>query len=553
MELPVTRPRIRDGVIVFCILATFLPLSSALPLHSVTLVSCGVANLKTIALFFLANYVAHAATALPPAGGTFVVSAVMSLISLVYPFIGLARSIVLALTYLSAKDDVGKAITQGSVVVAARSPDWIPSESHDELVYVRFGKGSGFPENTDRYEDLAIFSKALWPEPTFCSSVERRRAKFHWVDGRSLKLNQSLFDIHGETLLPPGYHWTIPGGTILEDLASQTIDREHIRVGRSLSVLKALASVAQVIFSSVTIYQARGTQLEKYGYAAFGLSVFPYTLMSLVNLVASAITGEYPTIYILRTAVLEEAKQRGGKISGDMGTLSATRPTGMESQDDVAMPSSEEAGLDRNSTEYPPQRKRFIATRLQTRRDQHKVILVARIDSDLNREFEFELINRYEEDDSALVIHISATRNVEGPVHIGDRMGFIHGFPIPVPLGGLPFSFGYSVYVAVLIIPHVFIFLLTNFHKGHSTKAERRWMMSWLVFNQLLSVCGVFLAPFHAIFSMLGAAGPGELITFLMFLCACIGALIYAIPAFGGFVVVGKMLLEYTPCSISTV
>jgi len=67
-------------------------------------------------------------------------------------------------------------------------------------------------------------------------------------------------------------------------------------------------SVAQLILSCITIYRARGSQLARYGYAAFGLSVFPYTVMSFVNLVFVGILGEYPSLYIMRTAVLDEAK-----------------------------------------------------------------------------------------------------------------------------------------------------------------------------------------------------------------------------------------------------
>lgn len=123
MALPITRPRLRECAILFCTLAVLLPLSSALPLHSAAVVTCGAANFKTVALFFLANYIAHAAIALSPAEGSFVVSAFLSLLSLLYPFVGLLRSITLAHAHLLAKDNLGKALSQGAVVVAARTPD----------------------------------------------------------------------------------------------------------------------------------------------------------------------------------------------------------------------------------------------------------------------------------------------------------------------------------------------------------------------------------------------------------------------------------------------
>ena len=63
-------------------------------------------------------------------------------------------------------------------------------------------------------------------------------------------------------------------------------------------------------------------QLDWYGYAAFGLSVFPYMLMLFINLIVLGIVGQYPCVSTLRTDVLDEAKRcEGSKISGEIGTL----------------------------------------------------------------------------------------------------------------------------------------------------------------------------------------------------------------------------------------
>ena len=62
-----------------------------------------------------------------------------------YPFFGLDRSIILLSNY---KDQIRKAISQGVVMVAARSRDWVPRFTRNELIYV--GLLREFPENTDR-------------------------------------------------------------------------------------------------------------------------------------------------------------------------------------------------------------------------------------------------------------------------------------------------------------------------------------------------------------------------------------------------------------------
>lgn len=79
----------------------------------------------------------------------------------------------------------------------------------------------------------------------------------------------------------------------------------------SYSAVQAFIGVAQAIWASITIYQARGDQVERYGYAAFGLTVVPYAFMSVVNGVANLLTPQYATMFIVRTPVMTEAEQRG--------------------------------------------------------------------------------------------------------------------------------------------------------------------------------------------------------------------------------------------------
>ena len=48
--------------------------------------------------------------------------------------------------------------------------------------------------------------------------------------------------------------------------------------------------------------------------------------MSFVNLVVLTIVGEYSTLFVLRTAISDEAKRCGGTISGEIGTLPEESP-----------------------------------------------------------------------------------------------------------------------------------------------------------------------------------------------------------------------------------
>lgn len=67
----------------------------------------------------------------------------------------------------------------------------------------------------------------------------------------------------------------------------------------SYNLLKALAGIIQVLYGSLELYEARGRQLEKYGYAAYSLTVIPYISMSLVNLLVAAYLPQYPSMYVV--------------------------------------------------------------------------------------------------------------------------------------------------------------------------------------------------------------------------------------------------------------
>jgi hypothetical protein len=264
-----------------------------------------------------------------------------------------------------------------------------------------------------------------------------------------------------------------------------------------------LTSVAQLILSCITIYQSRGSQLDQYGYAAFGLSVFPYAVMSLINLLLVGILGEYPCLYIMRTAVLDEAKQCGASISGEIGVFGETTPGEGD-------------------------RKVYVATWLKTEEKEEGKILTVRLDDGGDSTRRFKLVGCDDPADFTLGVDSVTNQENELPSDLwaDDHDGLV----------------GISLIISsiiVFVIPYVFIFLLTGFHKRGSSLAERAWMMSWLVANQLaftiLFVWGIGFPQFS-----------WSWISFFMFFIAFSPVLI---PAIGGFVTVGKMAFNFGSCS----
>lgn len=51
-----------------------------------------------------------------------------------------------------------------------------------------------------------------------------------------------------------------------------------------------LIAIFQTLYASATLYQTQGDQIERYGYAAFGLTVAPYVVTSIVNLASTMLS-----------------------------------------------------------------------------------------------------------------------------------------------------------------------------------------------------------------------------------------------------------------------
>ena len=58
-------------------------------------------------------------------------------------------------------------------------------------------------------------------------------------------------------------------------VSSSQEDLEHISISCSYSIASAFVAIVQVIYASITVYRARGDQIDRFGYAAFGFTVLP--------------------------------------------------------------------------------------------------------------------------------------------------------------------------------------------------------------------------------------------------------------------------------------
>jgi hypothetical protein len=136
--------------------------------------------------------------------------------------------------------------------------------------------------------------------------------------------------VHGVRHLPEEYSLAIlPSNTYIEP----NFKGEHgeISVSSSHNVIKAIVSIVQVLFAIVTLYRTRGDQLNQYGYAAFGLTVLPYIIMSIVNLLGNLVTPDFSTLYLVHSPEMDEAETRGAHFDGVTGTVVEQSEEGSDS------------------------------------------------------------------------------------------------------------------------------------------------------------------------------------------------------------------------------
>lgn len=64
------------------------------------------------------------------------------------------------------------------------------------------------------------------------------------------------------------------------------------------SIPKAIVAIIQVISGTSELYLSSVRQLPRFGYAAYSLTVIPYIMMSIVNLVATLCEPQYPAMFL---------------------------------------------------------------------------------------------------------------------------------------------------------------------------------------------------------------------------------------------------------------
>ena len=575
---------------------------------------CTPTRWTDVAVFFFANYVAHAATTKSTPGMTALGTLRVLLTALCLPVSGVTRGVkAIRQRAVFSSTPLETAAKAGALCVVVRTAEWVPQRG--DVAYVSEFQ---FPDKYTR--EVILTRHPTWSLSKFCYSlndlwwrssvlnsvvahVDHKYARYirglnssnaqpsinregiREVPRLRIKWNSlhffpssSIFKsigrkVHGICCLPHGYALAIlpvraqlmeirkgkrvemeiprisswyqrlkdaiktgrytrdgrratENGIMLRVLRSQDNDPPNpdlspeIELSSNYNLPKGLIAIFQTLYASTTLYQTRGDQIQRYGYAAFGLTVAPYLVMSIMNLLGTILTPDYPCVYLVRSEIMDEASRReGAKFEGMVATL-VSEP--------VTVGQRVEFCIDEDNRMFIRGPRESISQR--GLRDANDVVAIEVLNPNTRQadQKKFGMSSTPlggipVSGDPALVRMLNMVRHPT--VCISDGLEVKDDDQI------LELRNRVDLYASVIVgsFPIAINGGLSNFRTGHSTIAQRAWTMIWLAFGWYF---GLSFGPMTETAGMIGV----------------ILTAIFSVPAIGGFVVVGQMLMSYGKC-----
>lgn len=335
-------------------------------------VHCNPTQWYDICWFFFANYILHALSVRSLPGENFYSATVFKLCCLLIPYTGLRRGLCLISRAGNlAGNDLQAAARANALCMVIRKPEWMPHIG-DEIsgcqlevpsIEADGAPTSNPPKDKDNYElepagtvesgsscdqghsrennELQVQITDLYSPPLCNGLVDRisrvvvethrfqsKTPSCNLVDNHSFKIQGRCELVAGYALayIPPDMK-VYPRISSASNIASAGLfskDRcSQTRLASAHDFPRILFSITQTVSGAYALYRARGSQIERYGYAAFGLTVLPFIIVSLINLLASFLTSEYETVFLVHSSLMDEMTDRGGISDGAVGTIHA--------------------------------------------------------------------------------------------------------------------------------------------------------------------------------------------------------------------------------------
>lgn len=325
-------------------------------------VHCEPTNWYDICWFIFANYVLHALSVRSLPGENSYSSFVTKIGCLLIPYSSLRRGLCLITRANTAADnDLQAAARARALCMVIRKPDWRPCEGdviegceldvHEDVAdHIAVNTGSEKCNADNRKADasgsskekadvrdekgLTIQIKDPYTDPLRHGPMELiikwliETSGFRvWSPSASIFDHES-FKIHGRCQLAEGYALSyVPGDMKVHARTPPSFGNATTQSSRQTRLACVhdfpgiLFSLAQTISGAYALYKARGSQIERYGFAAFGLTVVPYIVISIINFIGSLLSSEYETIFLVHSSVMDEMITRGGFSDGTVGSV----------------------------------------------------------------------------------------------------------------------------------------------------------------------------------------------------------------------------------------
>lgn len=302
-----------------------------------------------VVAFFLGNYVAHIATTITQPGELPLESSYKRLTILFAPFSGICYGVqcIYNAAYFQ-KTPLQVALKSSALCEVLRNQNWMPrdgdiirnlkvSQEFEELLSKSFNPRTQYEENRETGEGK--LERQQCQPPTLRAEIRRSDMEYS-VYQPNEKWGFGSRQVYGICKLPEGYSLTpfppesevglctVPGDGVSvinhPDTSHMSRTREECwEISSSYSIVKPLVAIIQLFSGCLTLYRTQGDQVKQYGYSAFGLTVTPYVIMSFINLCGALLTPSYSHMYLVSTAIMNEAQKRTeADFGGVVGTAS---------------------------------------------------------------------------------------------------------------------------------------------------------------------------------------------------------------------------------------
>ncbi|KAM7217459.1 hypothetical protein V8F06_007090 [Rhypophila decipiens] len=267
-----------------------------------------------IMVFYLGNYVAHAATVNIDPGQPILSSVLAVILVILFPGTGIEKALLAIYSRaVLPPTELQQAARAGALCVVRKRDTSAASSAADSTSTTEEEEQAKPTKNPISLVSEKLHGICELPEGYYLATLPQDAT---FEDDPSPGERQSL-------------HWTERGlvGPI-KPLFIPRPRRNHISC--SYNLVKIAASAAQLLFACATLYRIRGDQIERFGYAAFSLTVAQYAWMSFLSLLGNAMRPGYPTKVLvgsdsldnLRALLRRQCQESEYPISGSVGRIS---------------------------------------------------------------------------------------------------------------------------------------------------------------------------------------------------------------------------------------